>query len=543
MKKTLLITFTAFSLFINAQSALKNTPNSQASTNAINLIACYDLNNGTAVDAIGALNGTATSVTSVTGQNTLPNSATQFSGVAASKILLPVSSTLKPQQLAMSMWIKTTTTNNQYIVFHKNGLTSNFEGAVIAISSNKIKAIKNKNNSTSFVVSDLNNVPTNTWVHVAADFGDNLRLWINGVLVGASSGSGGIDYDAGKGFVLGGSSETFNLPFAGVIDNLVFYNTDISSDIATIYADSSPCHPSTPGTAITCYDLANASANDATTTLNGTATGVTSIDGFNATLNGATQFAGTGASKITLPVSATLRPQYLSMSMWLKTTSASNQYVVFHKNANSANFEGAAIVISGGKITAVKNKNSGSGFSIADPTSLPLNTWTHVAASFGETLTLWVNGVAVASTGNTGIVDYSTTTGFVLGGSDQTFNIPFTGAIDNLVLYDGNIFTYIADIYANTDPCNSPTGLEDGKLGKNRVTLFPNPANTNVTLRLTNEEKHAALEIIDITGKVLKEQIIIGNEIQLDIADLSGGIYFVKVKAESGLIISKLVKE
>ncbi|HEY1040085.1 MAG TPA: LamG domain-containing protein, partial [Bacteroidia bacterium] len=357
MRNYYLITFAAvcFCISIVAQ----NNPAFSQNTTSTSPIACYDLANGLGTDAINSLNGTVSNVSAANGFDNGINMAAQFAGNANSKITLPVSAVLRPQQLSVSMWIKATAINDQYILFHKNALSSNFEAAVIAITGGKIKAIKNKNNSATFTVSDLNTITTNTWVHVAADFGDNLRLWINGTLVGSQAGTGGIDFLSTKSFVLGGSGESFNIPFSGAIDNLAFYDTDISADIATIYANATPCTYAGPAQTVACYDLSNGTALDAINNFNGNVANGTAVNGYNGTTNSAIQLAGTGVSKIILPIAASLRPQALGISMWIKVSSTANQYVLFHKNALSTNFEGAVVGIINGKITAIKNKNAG----------------------------------------------------------------------------------------------------------------------------------------------------------------------------------------
>jgi hypothetical protein len=78
---------------------------------------------------------------------------------------------------------------------------------------------------------------------------------------------------------------------------------------------------------------------------------------------------------------------------------------------------------------------SGNGNIVTGPTASPVNGWTHVAMTFnGSTLTLFVNGVAVATRATTGSVETNSKP-LRIGG-----NVPygefFTGIIDEVRVYN-----------------------------------------------------------------------------------------------------------
>src|SRR5262249_11104070 len=88
------------------------------------------------------------------------------------------------------------------------------------------------------------------------------------------------------------------------------------------------------------------------------------------------------------------------------------------------------------------------------PVVIPLNQWTHLAASFdGSTKRLYVNGVQVASQGGLGVAisDPSPTVRVTIG-SDWGFGASsarFTGHIDEVSIYNRALTLYeIADIYS-----------------------------------------------------------------------------------------------
>lgn len=69
----------------------------------------------------------------------------------------------------------------------------------------------------------------------------------------------------------------------------------------------------------------------------------------------------------------------------------------------------------------------------------------------------------------------------------------------------------------------------------NRSFCYPNPATRDLIIMLPNKEKTAALILYDLSGKQLIERQIIENQIVLDIASLSPGIYLYRVQYNSGL--------
>lgn len=70
------------------------------------------------------------------------------------------------------------------------------------------------------------------------------------------------------------------------------------------------------------------------------------------------------------------------------------------------------------------------------------------------------------------------------------------------------------------------------------ITLYPNPANGQVHL---NIEGSATVKILDVSGRILKEQIIKNNII--DIQDLIPGFYMVIIDQDSKKIIEQLLVE
>ncbi|MCR5861589.1 T9SS type A sorting domain-containing protein [Flavobacterium sp. J372] len=71
----------------------------------------------------------------------------------------------------------------------------------------------------------------------------------------------------------------------------------------------------------------------------------------------------------------------------------------------------------------------------------------------------------------------------------------------------------------------------------NSVSIYPNPAITNVTIKASSAI--TSVQLYDIQGRLL----IATNNTILDVSDRASGIYFVKVMTEKGMKIEKLVRK
>jgi len=75
---------------------------------------------------------------------------------------------------------------------------------------------------------------------------------------------------------------------------------------------------------------------------------------------------------------------------------------------------------------------------------------------------------------------------------------------------------------------------------KNCITISPNP--TPGIVRVMNMENVSKITLIDVTGKLFYQTYTNGqNSIQIDIAHLKSGVYFMSLVQKSGAIISKKV--
>ncbi len=82
----------------------------------------------------------------------------------------------------------------------------------------------------------------------------------------------------------------------------------------------------------------------------------------------------------------------------------------------------------------------------------------------------------------------------------------------------------------------------------NSIKLYPNPANEYVDVQCTmNNVQLKGVEVIDIYGKVVRTVVGANNysplQTRINISGLAGGIYFVRVTTDKGMVMKKFVKK
>jgi len=81
-------------------------------------------------------------------------------------------------------------------------------------------------------------------------------------------------------------------------------------------------------------------------------------------------------------------------------------------------------------------------------------------------------------------------------------------------------------------------------VNENAITIFPNP--TTGKLRIENGElKIEKIELFDLAGKIILSHPLItsSSHQELDMTNLSAGIYLITIHTEKGIVHKKVVKE
>ncbi|NCO56454.1 MAG: T9SS type A sorting domain-containing protein, partial [Bacteroidetes bacterium] len=76
-------------------------------------------------------------------------------------------------------------------------------------------------------------------------------------------------------------------------------------------------------------------------------------------------------------------------------------------------------------------------------------------------------------------------------------------------------------------------------------TIFPNPANNFINIIIHNVNNKAAIQLVDLFGKVISQNEITLNSNytykQLDVSNLQKGMYILKISSAKGIISKKVI--
>jgi len=75
--------------------------------------------------------------------------------------------------------------------------------------------------------------------------------------------------------------------------------------------------------------------------------------------------------------------------------------------------------------------------------------------------------------------------------------------------------------------------------GSNEANIYPNPSNGNFVIETSSTDKQS-LQIIDITGKLVLQQTVIGKT-TIDASSLDNGIYFMQLNTGEGFYSKKII--
>ena len=105
---------------------------------------------------------------------------------------------------------------------------------------------------------------------------------------------------------------------------------------------------------------------------------------------------------------------------------------------------------------------------------------------------------------------------------------------------------YVENLNKSWDELNRSITLNTMSLADNSATffqLFPNPTNNNVTISLPNLVEKVNYQIIDFSGKIVKENSVQNcKEFTIEISDFANGLYFIKLNSNESNAITKIIK-
>ncbi|MBK9456407.1 MAG: T9SS type A sorting domain-containing protein [Bacteroidetes bacterium] len=82
----------------------------------------------------------------------------------------------------------------------------------------------------------------------------------------------------------------------------------------------------------------------------------------------------------------------------------------------------------------------------------------------------------------------------------------------------------------------------EGEVMENGVNIYPNPATTNITIEIDNNETNSVI-LFDALGQVIDIISTNKNNTIFDVENLPAGIYIVKIKNGNSIITQNFVKQ
>ena len=83
-------------------------------------------------------------------------------------------------------------------------------------------------------------------------------------------------------------------------------------------------------------------------------------------------------------------------------------------------------------------------------------------------------------------------------------------------------------------------GIHEGVVSKGSIKIYPNPNNGLFTIDLLEDRQ---VEIVNVLGEKIREQLLVKGKNQINLEDKANGIYFVKIKYDYGQETIKIIKE
>ena len=422
------------------------------------------------------------------------------------------------------------------------------------------------------------NIILNNWVNITViNSNKTNNLYVNGIYIGSSISQSTIQGLGLGNYLRFGNGSDKDLPMAefnGKLDDIVIYNRALTQEEITNmyngveYSDTCNAVSGSLVNGLVGYWPFCGNANDQSGNgNNGVVNGATLTTDRFENSNSAYSFDGNDWIELNL-LPAINNSNQLAVSIWVKSTginSNTNCNVGCHQFYFSRGYDGGngfLLFTSQGStpnfVSGVNGPfNGGEGVENPNYNSIPDTQWNHLLMNYdGISIKFYVNGILVGTTPYTKEVGVGNTSNAVFG-RQFVPNFPYytIGKIDDAAIWNRALTQQeITQLY-NQNQCMTNITVTDtlvinvGQLSytnpiyyANNITLYPNPANTQVNISFTN--------ITDLTGGQIKIINSLGQQVATTPITLSGtnttmplttwggaGLYFVQIINPQGQIV------
>jgi len=115
-------------------------------------------------------------------------------------------------------------------------------------------------------------------------------------------------------------------------------------------------------------------------------------------------------------------------------------------------------------------------------------------------------------------------------GLDNSDNIWFTGINFWGVFNENGLPPFLAP----------PTGVEEQPEATDGITIYPNPSNTSFTI--SGADNILSVKLMNSLGiEVSRKSSVVSGTVEVDVADLVSGVYFVQLRTPTGMITKSII--
>ena len=273
------------------------------------------------------------------------------------------------------------------------------------------------------------------------------------------------------------------------------------------------------------YPLNNSVVDASGNGLNGTANYTqAAMDRFSSP-NGATAFSFAYASVGTNPLFNTSAG--MTASAWVKLSDPSQNQKVMGRVNGSFN-SGFILGVENGQLSTEVWNSAGAAHAF-NAGSIPSNTWTHVAITWATNgyLVAYVNGMAADSIAAGSLPIGTNFEPLIIGCSPWSVSpmyFPVAGGIDDIGIWSRALSpSEIMDVF------NSLTTGVASVEAPFAFSLYPNPAETTVSIRTSAERTGERYSVLDAVGRTVAQGTLCNGVTSVAVDGLPAGVYTIRV--------------
>lgn len=239
----------------------------------------------------------------------------------------------------------------------------------------------------------------------------------------------------------------------------------------------------------------------------------------------------------------------VTVSLWMNTdNSPEESKFIINKYYCDEPPQGYLLAVNGDSVTFDGRDNTALGYMRSGWSKTPINDgeWHHIVglARAEGTWEIWVD--AHKDTSNT----YSSLSGLnhnfcslgIAGPDYINEDRIYIGILDDIRIYNRALNSMEIDSLYNEE--NPTTGLSEFATSPSYFKLYPTPVIKQITIELsTIMQKNTSLTLYNLNGQQIITQPITKPKTDIDVSQLPGGIYILKVWNDKEVMVQRVIKQ